>query len=144
MNESERDELATAMATIANLTVELAHARAEIEGLRECHETSFGEGWDASRVFHEPIGGNWILGALERSSLGTPEAKAARESVSDERAAEIVARSKRLAGCQEFIDSPDGDSDVCLMCYSLRSEHPASPSECTSCDGPHKPQPRRP
>lgn len=34
---------------------------------------------------------------IDRSSLGTPEAKAARASVSDEQAARVVARAKELS-----------------------------------------------
>lgn len=52
-----------------------------------------------------------ILRMIEASSLGTPEAKALRASVSDEVAKKIVARSKELAGRG---DLPEGQqSNLC-------------------------------
>lgn len=38
---------------------------------------------------------------VDRSSLGTPEAKAARESVSDEEVAWVIARAKELARAEK-------------------------------------------
>ncbi|WP_182377875.1 hypothetical protein [Nocardioides sp. WS12] len=55
---------------------------------------------------------------IERSSLGTPEAKALRETVSDEHAARIVARSKEFA------------RDECPHGHRL----PENCGLCTGCD----------
>lgn len=55
---------------------------------------------EARRYFE----GGDIAAKIEASSLGTPEAQALRATVSDERAARVVARSKELAAPVESAD----------------------------------------
>lgn len=43
-----------------------------------------------------PINCRCVVCLVDRSSFGTPEAKVARASVSDEQAARVVARAKEL------------------------------------------------
>lgn len=44
---------------------------------------------------------------VDRSSFGTPEAKALRESVSDEEVARVIARAKELDAEQTATTHPD-------------------------------------
>lgn len=66
-----------------------------------------------------------IAELIERSSLGTPEAKAARESVSDEDAARVLARAGRHRrgdeGCRDLPATDAGHR----FCWCPRDQPPA-------------------
>lgn len=70
---------------------------------------------------------------VERSSLGTPEAKALRASVTDEEAARVVQRARELADAQAAATSgcPGGHAGPCFvdrpdLCADILRDDPAA------------------
>lgn len=86
-----------------------------VVALCEFHATTAVTGWDATSAKDASDRSGRIREAFERSSFGTPAARAARESVSDQRAARVVKRAEELA--REF----------CPGCDNPLSEHPPGP-----------------